>query len=255
MGNIDETKNYTDVEFEEIKDDVLSLMEKSDYHFNAVQIGKVIGESSQTVRDWESAFPILREEGYVKINPDNGFRKYSKDSVQIFEFIRQMRREKNLSLGAIRGLLDKKIKQGQNALEVIDKKDTLAYEALATELMIKNKEMMSEFRKEMIATMEKREENLIKDIVANVNESVQEVIEASYPELVGQIVGDVMDKVTTELSQQTNSITDNVRSIMTEENKKTIEMYNELKTRMDNNKKDFEEKEKRKGIFSKLFAR
>ena len=64
-----------------------------------------------------------------------------------------------------------------------------------------------------------------------------------------------MDRVNTELSKQTNSVTDNVRSIMTEENKKTIEMYNELKLRMDNNKKYFEEKEKRKGIFSKLLKR
>lgn len=248
-------KEFKDVEFEEVNDDTLSLLEKSDYHFNAVQIGRVIGESPQTIRDWESALPILREAGYVKIDPNNGFRKYSKDSVQIFEFIRQLRRDKNLSLGAIKKLLDKKINEGENALDVIDKKDPLAFEALATELMIKNKEMMEDFKKDMITTMEQREQTLIGDIVSNVNESVTEIIEASYPELVGKLVGDIMDKVNIELSNQNDSINDNVRSIMSEENQKIIKIHNELKERLESNQREYENENKKKGFLDRLFGK
>lgn len=247
--------DYNDVSFKSVPTDEECIV-------NAVQIGKIINEPPHTIRSWASEF-----EDYLYIKKMNGRFLYTQKSIEQFEFIKTLRREKNFSIEQIRQQLKL---TGYNSEETgLVTNDINFIESVSTDVAIKLKNELGGFITELFNTQNESIQKYITSIKTEVEETVQEQLEVSEKKLQNKI------------QEQTNTIQENINSNnenilkrlqdQEEQNKKLLECMDsiqkevaitkEMNEKMDKMRQSMDErkaeieKPKEKSIWSKLFSK
>lgn len=217
---MDEFNNYNDVSYKSVPEDDECVL-------NAVQVGKIIGEPASTIRVWAD----LHGE-FLYIKKINGRFVYTQASISQFQFIQTLVREKGFTHDLVREQLRKHgFEYAKYSGGIVNPEDPLGFEALATQIMLKNQEQLKQF---MIMFMESQK---------NFKDELKSEIKEEVAIAVDEHMDNKLDEFKTYLDQRE-----------LEQKQRDIEMIDSLKTHMEDTKKKIEEEQSR-GFWSKMFKK
>lgn len=229
--------NYNDVGYINIPEDDECLI-------TAVHISKIIEEPPHTIRSWADEF-----EDFLYIKKINGRFSYTNKSIEQFEFIKKLRREKNFSIKQIKDQLRiKGFHYEDNENGLINTDDINLMESIKVDIGIEVKNQLKDFLNMFMESQSIENNKMINSIKTEVEQTIQEQLEAS------------MSGIEKELQEQKESnekLSQQLTDIQQE-----LAVTQELNTKMDNlkllmeqRKKENEENQKQesKGFLSKLF--
>lgn len=237
--------NYNDVGYMNIPDDSECLV-------TAVHISKIIEEPPHTIRSWADEF-----EDFLYIKKINGRFSYTNKSIEQFEFIKKLRREKNFSIKQIKDQLKiKGFHYEDNENGLINTDDINLMESIKVDIGIEVKNQLKDFLNIFMEAQQLENANLLNSIKTDVEQTVQELLEESMSgidkeiqlqkesnKILSQKLNDIQQELSItqdankQLSQkleeqskqiQTN-FTDMSKQIISENTKITSEIKNEFK--------------------------
>lgn len=215
--------NYTDVNYSNIPTDEECII-------NAVQIGKVIGEPPSTIRVWAE-----RHQEFLYIKKINGRFSYTQASINQFKFIQTLIRDKKFTHELVHEQLSKRgFEYEKYSSGLINLDDPLGFEALASQLAIKNGEQLKEFLMRFMEYQENFKKELKEELKTEVAVSVDEHLE---------------DKLN-EFKSEMQIFIDQRELEYKKQDEEKISM---LKAHMEDTKKKNEEDNSKKGIWSRIF--
>lgn len=224
--------NYNDVEFKAVPKDEECIV-------NAVQIGKRIGEPPHTIRTWAEDF-----QEFLYIKKVNGRWQYTETSVEQFEIIKKLRRERNFSISQIKELI-KRNGFANNDKELIGK-DTFDMEYITTILTQSNQKMMQNLIHLMIAQQQEFAGELLRQIDEKTSIVVQENVEES------------INNFKTELYSQLQDISENIavtQDKIDKQERDSAKIVSDMRSMLAEHKKEFEETKQKNSFFNRLFHR
>ena len=229
--------NYDDVSYVGVPDEIECVV-------NAVQISKQIDEPPHTIRSWAEEF-----EEFLYIKKINGRFSYTQKSIEQFEFIKKLRREKNFSIKQIKDQLRiKGFNYSEGDIGLINPNDLNLMESIKVDLGIEIRNQLVSFMAEFVKHQERNNIDLVSSIKTEVEQTVQEQLECSMSEINQKLQLQVEENK--KLSEQLNSIKQEL-SVTQELNSK----MDSLKQSMEQRKKEAEEQNQHQGIFSKWFGK
>lgn len=218
---------YNDVNYSNLPSDDECIL-------NAVQISKLVGEPASTIRTWAE-----RHQNNLYIKKINGRFVYTNASVEQFRFIKSLCREKKMTHDQIEEHLNKKGFQYQKYDGgLINPEDPLGYEALASQIMIKNQDMMKQFLVEFVKYQEQFKEEIKSDIKSEVAITVDDRMESnlnSFKEDLKEEFKSYIDQREFDYKNRDNEIIDS------------------LKKHMEESQRKFEENNAKKSFWSRIF--
>lgn len=142
---------------------------------NAVQLGKLIDEPATTIRSWAD-----KHDKYLYIKKVNDRFVYTQASVEQFKFIKDLCRNKNFTHKQITDHIKQHgFEYSKYDSGLVDIKDPLGYQALASALALENQKQLKEFLTNFIQYQEQNNEELVKSVRIEVSQTVQDQIEES----------------------------------------------------------------------------
>lgn len=229
--------NYNDVGYTNIPDDDECLI-------TAVHISKIIEEPPHTIRSWADEF-----EDYLYIKKINGRFSYTNKSIEQFEFIKKLRREKNFSIKQIKDQLRiKGFHYEDNENGLINTDDINLMESIKVDIGIEVKNQLKDFLNMFIEAQQFENTKMINSIKTEVEQTVQEQIQESMSGIEKEL--QEQKESNEKLSQQLTDIQQEL-AVTHDLNDK----MDNLKLLMEQRKKENEEKQEQesKGFLSKLF--
>lgn len=197
--------NYTDVNYTNIPTDEECII-------NAVQIGKVIGEPPSTIRVWAE-----KHQEFLYIKKINGRFSYTQASINQFKFIQTLMRDKKFTHDLVHEQLSKRgFEYEKYSSGLMNPEDPLGFEALASQLAIKNGEQLKEFLMKFVEYQENFKKELKEDIKTEVAIAIDEHMDNKLDELKSYI-----DQRELEYKTQDQEKMDMLRSSMEETRKNT----------------------------------
>lgn len=137
---------------------------------NAVQLGKLIDEPATTIRSWAD-----KHDKYLYIKKVNDRFVYTQASVEQFKFIKDLCRNKNFTHKQISDHIKQHgFKYSKYDSGLVDVKDPLGYQALASALALENQKQLKEFLKDFIEYQDNRDEKLSENINLQVEQTIIE---------------------------------------------------------------------------------
>lgn len=229
--------NFDDVSYVSVPEDEECLV-------NAVQISKQIDEPPHTIRSWADEF-----EEFLYIKKINGRFSYTQKSIEQFELIKKLRREKNFSIKQIKDQLRiKGFNYENNDIGLINPNDLNLMETIKSEIGIEIKNQLKDFLTEFYKIQKEENIKLVTSIKTEVEQTVQEQLDNSMAEISEKLELQVEENK--KLSEQLNSIQQEL-SVTQELNEK----MDNLKHSMEQRKKETEEQNQHQGLFSKWFGK
>ena len=217
--------NYTDVNYSKVPEDDECIL-------NAVQIGKMVGESDYTIRLWAN-----KHKDFLSVKKINGKFAYTQKSVSEFKFIQSLLRDKKFTHELVHEQLSKRgFEYEKYDSGLINPQDPLGFEALASQLAIKNGEQLKEFLVKFMEYQENFKTELKEELKSEIAISVDEHLED-------------------RLNEFKNDIQIFIDQRELEYKKQDEERISMLKTHMEDNKKKNEEENSKKGFFSRLLGK
>ena len=205
---------------------------------NAVALGKLIGENPSTIRLWGDMY-----EEFLYIKKINGRMVYTEASVNQFRFIKDLIRDKKFTHKQIYDHISKTGFQYQKYDSgLINPEDPLGYEALASQIMIKNQDMMKQFLMEFVKYQEQFKEEIKSDIKSEVAITVDDRMENN--------LNDFKEELKEDLKQEFQSYID--QREMDYKNRDT-QMIDSLKKHLEDSQRKFEENNSKKSFWSRIF--
>jgi len=199
--------NYTDVNYSNIPTDEECII-------NAVQIGKVIGEPPSTIRVWAE-----KHQEFLYIKKINGRFSYTQASINQFKFIQTLMRDKKFTHDLVHEQLSKRgFEYEKYSSGLMNPEDPLGFEALASQLAIKNGEQLKEFLMKFVEYQEDFKKELKEDIKTEVAVAIDEHMDAKLDELKSYI-----DQRELEYKTQDQEKIDMLRKAMEDTRKKNEE--------------------------------
>lgn len=209
---------------------------------NAVQISKLVGEPASTIRSWAE-----KHQNNLYIKKINGRFVYTSASVEQFRFIKSLCREKKMTHDQIEEHLNKKGFQYQKYDGgLINPEDPLGYEALASQIMIKNQDMMKQFLMEFVKYQEDFKEEIKSDIKSEVAITVDDRMESNLNEFKDGFKEELKE----DLKQEFQAYIDQ-REL--DYKNRDNEMIDLLKKHMEDSQRKFEENNVKKSFWSRIF--
>lgn len=213
--------SFTDVNFHNVPEDNECII-------NAVQLGKRIDEPPSTIRTWAESY-----EDYLYIKKINGRFVYTEASVDQFRFIKEMHRNKGMSHKQIADIISKHgFQYGDFNSGLIDPKDPLGYQALASAIAVENQKQLSDF---LVKFVQYQEEN---------NKLVIEKIKNEVALTVDEVVDDKFNEFKEELLKEYR--------IEREATIKTMDVVSNLNAKLEERKEEYNNK---KGFLSRLLGK
>lgn len=212
-------ENYNDVSYSSVPDDDECVL-------NAVQISKMVGEPASTIRLWADMY-----ENFLCVKRINGRMVYTQKSVNEFKFIQALIRDKKFKHEQVNEQLSKRgFEYSKYDGGLINLEDPLGFEALASQIMLKNGEQLKEFLMKFVEYQENFKKEMKEDIKTEVAIAIDEHMDVKLDELKSYI-----DKRELEYKQQDE------------------ERISMLKAHMEDTKKKNEELNSKKSIWSRIF--
>lgn len=201
-------ENYNDVSYSSVPDDDECVL-------NAVQISKMVGEPASTIRLWADMY-----ENFLCVKRINSRMVYTQKSVNEFKFIQMLIRDKKFKHEQIYEQLSKRgFEYSKYDGGLINLDDPLGFEALASQIMLKNQEQLKEFLMKFVEYQEDFKKELKEDIRTEVAVAIDEHMDAKLDELKSYI-----DKRELEYKAQDQERMDMLRRSMEDTKKKNEEL-------------------------------
>ena len=213
--------SFTDVNFHNVPEDNECII-------NAVQLGKRIDEPPSTIRTWAESY-----EDYLYIKKINGRFVYTEASVDQFRFIKEMHRNKGMSHKQIADIISKHgFQYGDFNSGLIDPKDPLGYQALASAIAVENQKQLAEFLSRFVQYQEENNKLVIEKIKNEVALTVDEVVDDKFNEFKEELLKEYR--------------------IEREATIKTMDMVSNLNAKLEERKEEYNNK---KGFLSRLLGK
>lgn len=230
--------NYNDVDYKSVPTDEECIL-------TAVKIGELIKEPPSTVRKWAEY-----HENNLYIKKVNGRFVYTQKCVEQFEFIKKLIREKGMTHEQVRQYMSKHGTEcGDYSNGIINPQDPFGYEVLSSAIAQKTENELGKFLK---AFMQYQEENNNKQL-----ERIDNALEQS------EIA--IQEKLSLSEERINKSINEHIESLE-KQNKaqyedllKEIAVTKDMNSKLDNlrdimnQRKEENQKEEKKGFWSRLF--
>jgi len=202
---MDDFSSYTDVNYSNVPKDEECVL-------NAVQIGKILGEPPSTIRVWAD-----KHGKFLYIKKIKGRFAYTQASVKQFEFIQSLIRDKKFTHDLVHEQISKRgFEYEKYDSGLMNPEDPLGFEALATQLAIKNGEQLKEFLMKFVEYQENFKKELKEDIKTEVAVAIDEHMDSKLDELKSYI-----DQREMEYKKQDEERMDMLRRSMEETRKNT----------------------------------
>lgn len=200
-------QNIIDVDYDEVEN-VLYL--------SAPQLAKKIGTTEATIRSWAEVYGDL-----IGIEKINGRKTYKETQVTSFAFIKDLVDNKNMKKTQVRNYISKHgFKYAEYDSGLIDPKDPLGFEALASSLTVQVTHKLNIFTQELMANVTNQlNEHLNKQYQSNIENKAE--IEAS--------VSDILDAKLLNLAENQEQLKEFV----------AITIQNEVKENLNNQMTEF----------------
>ena len=170
--------NYNDVSYTQIPNDDECIV-------NAVQIAKRIGETPSTIRTWAGLY-----EEYLYIKKINGRFCYTEASVEQFQFIKELVKNKGMSHKQVEDIIKKQgFQYAKYDGGLISLEDPLGFQALASAIAIENKKQLEEFLFNFMQYQKQENDKLKKELMDEVSISIDEILEDKLREQKNEIQG------------------------------------------------------------------
>ncbi|WP_195966729.1 MerR family transcriptional regulator [Clostridium sp. 1001283B150210_160208_E6] len=213
--------SFTDVNFHNVPEDNECII-------NAVQLGKRIDEPPSTIRTWAESY-----EDYLYIKKINGRFVYTEASVDQFRFIKEMHRNKGMSHKQIADIISKHgFQYGDFNSGLVDPKDPLGYQALASAIAVENQKQLAEFLSRFVQYQEENNKLVIEKIKNEVALTVDEIVDDKFNEFKEEFIKE----------QQKER----------EATFKTMDMVSNLNAKLEERKEEYNNK---KGFLSRLLGK
>lgn len=213
--------SFTDVNFHNVPEDNECII-------NAVQLGKKIDEPPSTIRTWAESY-----EDYLYIKKINGRFVYTEASVDQFRFIKEMHRNKGMSHKQIADIISKHgFQYGDFNSGLVDPKDPLGYQALASAIAVENQKQLSDFLVKFVQYQEENNKFVIEKIKNEVALTVDEVVDDKFNEFKDELLKEYR--------------------IEREATIKTMDMVSNLNAKLEERKEEYNNK---KGFLSRLLGK
>lgn len=212
-------EKYNDVSYSSVPNDDECIL-------NAVQISKMVGEPASTIRLWADMY-----ENFLCVKRINGRMVYTQKSVNEFKFIQMLIRDKKFKHEQVYEQLSKRgFEYSKYDGGLINLDDPLGFEALASQIMLKNGEQLKEFLMKFVEYQENFKKEMKEDIKTEVAIAIDEHMDNKLDELKSYI-----DQRELEYKQQDE------------------ERISMLKVHMEDTRKKNEEENSKKSIWSRIF--
>ena len=153
----------------------INVPEDDECLITAVHISKIIEEPPHTIRSWADEF-----EDFLYIKKINGRFSYTNKSIEQFEFIKKLRREKNFSIKQIKDQLRiKGFHYEDNESGLINTDDINLMESIKVDIGIEVKNQLKDFLNVFMEAQSIENTKMINSIKTDVEQTVQEQISES----------------------------------------------------------------------------
>ena len=234
-----ESKNIIDVDYDEVEN-VLYL--------SAPQLARKIGTTEATIRTWAEVYGDL-----IGIEKINGRKTYKETQVPYFTFIKELVDNKNMKKTQVRNYISKHgFKYAEYNSGLVDTKDPLGFEALASALSIEVSNKLNIFSKELISNVSNQlSEHLMIQQQMNIENRAE--IESSVDEIMESKVNVILEKQQNKLDSALQDFKSYIDTKEQETKVRDTEMLDMLKHRMESTKllQDIES-QKKKSIWSRI---
>lgn len=186
-------ENIVDVEF----DDVQNVI-----YLSAPQLAKKIGTTEATIRTWADMYGDL-----IGIEKINGRKTYKETQVPCFAFIKDLVESKNMKKTQVRNYISKHgFKYAEFNSGLVDPKDPLGFQALASALSVEVHKELDNFKKDVITEVINQVDSRLKQYILLQGEAIDEVLDNTVLK-VDEIV---TERVNTELTNFKTDITEKI---------------------------------------------
>lgn len=227
-----DNKDIVDVEYQEIEDGI---------YLTAPQVAQKINDVDSRVRHWGDVFGDL-----IGIERTNGRKRYKESDVPKFAFIKDLLDNKKFTHEQARVYLSKHgFQYAEFKSDLIDPKDPLGFQALASALSVEVDNKLKQFANELISNISNQlTEHLISQKQMNLETKAE--IESAVDEIVSEKLDQSLQEFKTTLDTKEQEAT-----------KRDNEMIEYLKQHMEDRKKENELQlqQQKKGFFSRLFGK
>ena len=220
--------NAIEVEYKDVKNEI---------YLTAPQIAQKIGDTDIRVRHWADCFYDL-----IGIEKLNGRKKYKESDVERFAFIKDLLDSKNFSHDQVRIYIAKHgFKYAEYDSGLVDTKDPLGFQVLASALSVEVENKLSQFKDELLTKFSEQLSNQIK-LQLEMNLEMKAEIESAVDEVVSE-----------KLDSKLSDLKSYIDTKEQEAKIRDIELIDTLKENM--NKRKEEAIKEKKGIFGKIFGK
>lgn len=273
----DESK-IIDVDYteEEVKV-ITNELDKSKVYYTTGQVAKMLNITESKLRYWTNFF-AADDEGrdLIKVDYSNKNRAYTLDNINKLKRMKELVEEDGMTLQQAKDFTSTHGFDASN--KAIESDNPLALQAFVRELTseIDNKlanfensilekvvEAMNNKNSQMISDEKQRNQILKQEIAILTSEAVSDGVNNIIQEKLNKVSEEVSNNQKTFKEDISNKIDEYTKSqeekidellaIQKEEAQRQIKQYEDLKLRMEQRKKENEERESKKGFFSKFF--
>lgn len=236
-------ENIVDIEFQEAENEI---------YITAPQLAQKINDTDIRVRHWADKFGDL-----IGIEKINGRKKYKESDIPSFAFIKDLIDSKNFSHEQVRNYIEKHgFKYAEYDSGLVNPKDPLGFQALASALSVEVDNKLSKFSDEFTKQFIEKISNTLVENLYNqqqMNIELKAEIEASVDNIISEKLQSLSLKVENSIENQLQMQIDEQERRFIERDIKNIEL---IKQHMDERKKENEiEKQNKKGFWSRIFGR
>lgn len=220
--------NFNDVEYKNLPNDDECIT-------NAVQIGRRLNEEASTIRSWANTY-----EDYLYIKKTNGRFQYTDKSIIQFEFIKKLRREKQLPHSQILEIIKENgFNQDCIGEELSNSKNPIGFQAFAEAMGIENRKQFELFMNLMLKQQQDNNELLVDNLKSEISSVVEDLVENKIND---------MAKQNKALEMKLDAFNERIENF----NKESMLIY-ELQQKLINRHEEYENK--KKGFFKRLFKK
>ncbi|MEG1309833.1 MAG: MerR family transcriptional regulator [Bacilli bacterium] len=276
-----------DVDYTEEDIDVITNeLDSNKVYFTTGQAAQMLGVQGSKLRYWTNFFAKRTDDDtkdLILVKYSNKNRAYSMDNINDFKRIKELTEDYGMTLQQAKEYTSENGFDAEN--KSIDSNNPLALTAFVAELTndINNKlnnfenrivdkvlQAMDEKNNELLMKQEAKQQILKQEIAITVDQVINDNINQNLGSDLKEInsnINNYAKNITEELSKkfidQQNEFDNSIKqqetkldeflAIQSEESKKQIQQFEELKQKMEERKKEYEESSSKKGFFSKFF--
>ena len=228
MGDCDINKETNDKKVIDVEYNDIEI--ENVIYLSAPQMAKKVGTTEATIRTWADA-DVYGD--LIEIEKINGRKTYKETQVPCFTFIKDLVENKNMKKSQVRKYISKHgFKYAEYNSGLVDPKDPLGFEALASTLTIEVKKELDEFKKDITNDILNQVDDRLKKYIMLQGEAINNVLDNTIlkvDEVVSEKLENSLNNITEHINNNLNTKLNNIKSeIATDSEKKSKSIFDKI---------------------------